>query len=98
MLPDGGPAGVRATARHKRKPTQHGKPQRWFARTNRTPARARSGPCGVADRLVVPLKPSNAGGGKGPDFGSGLEVGRLGRVTMLSITSHQRLEPAEGSS
>ena len=25
-------------------------------------------PCGVADRLVVLLKPGNAGGGKGPDF------------------------------
>ena len=29
----------------------------------------------VTDRLVVPLKPGNAGGGKGPDFGSGLEAG-----------------------
>jgi hypothetical protein len=26
------------------------------------------GPCGVADRFVVPSKPGNAGGGKGPDF------------------------------
>ena len=27
-----------------------------------------AGPPGVADRLVVPLKPANAGGGKGPEF------------------------------
>jgi len=29
-----------------------------------------AGPGGVADRFVVPRKPGNAGGGKGPDFGS----------------------------
>ena len=57
-----------------------------------------AGPCGVADRLVVPLKPSNAGGGKGPDFGNGLEAGRIGRVTMLSMTSKKRFGSAEGSS
>src|ERR1700753_429971 len=28
----------------------------------------RSGRTGVAERLVVPLKPGNAGGGKGPQF------------------------------
>jgi hypothetical protein len=27
-----------------------------------------AGPIGVADRLVVPMKPVNAGGGKGPEF------------------------------
>ena len=27
-----------------------------------------AGPCGVTDRLAVPLKPGNAGGGKGPEF------------------------------
>jgi len=27
-----------------------------------------AGPTGVADRLVVPLKPVNAGGGKEPEF------------------------------
>src|ERR1019366_9011296 len=57
-------------------------------------------PCSVSTSRSsnrVPRKPSNAGGGKGPDFGSGLEVGRIGRVTMLSITSNQRFGPAEGS-
>ncbi len=36
--------------------------------TNRTPARDKAGRPGVAERLVVPLKPGNAGGGKGPQF------------------------------
>jgi hypothetical protein len=27
-----------------------------------------AGPCGVAERFVVPLKPGNPGGGKGPQF------------------------------
>ncbi len=34
-----------------------------------------AGPAGVTDRLVVPTKPHNGGGGKGPDFGSVLDVG-----------------------
>jgi hypothetical protein len=41
---------------------------------NRTPARDRPGRRGVADRLVVPQKPGNAGGGKGPDFGHARDV------------------------
>ena len=35
---------------------------------NRTPARDRPGADGVAERLAVPMKPGNAGGGKGPQF------------------------------
>jgi hypothetical protein len=48
---------------------KHGKPQRWRRVTaNRTPARDRPGRFGVTERLVVPSKPGNAGGGKGPQF------------------------------
>src|SRR5208337_3397419 len=36
--------------------------------TNQTPARERLGAHGVAERFGVPLKPGNAGGGKGPQF------------------------------
>ena len=39
-----------------------------------------AGPPGVADRLVVPLKPGNAGGGKGPQFKDNVEVARAGRL------------------
>ena len=41
------------------------------------------GRLGVAERFAVPLKPGNAGGGKGPQFktdatsGEDLEIGRL---------------------
>ena len=34
-----------------------------------------AGPHGVAERFVVPLKPDNAGGGKGPQFKTGVERG-----------------------
>jgi len=36
--------------------------------TNRTLVRAGSGRHKVTERLVVPMKPGNAGGGKGPQF------------------------------
>ena len=57
--------------------TQHGKPQRWERVTpNRNPARDQPGPCGVAERFVVPLKPGNADGGKGPQFKVNVEGAR----------------------
>jgi hypothetical protein len=28
----------------------------------------KAGPCGMAERLVVPMKPGNSGGGKGPQL------------------------------
>ena len=50
------------------KPTQHGKPH-GVARDGQPDAReGQAGRDGVAERLVVPRKPGNAGGGKGPWF------------------------------
>src|ERR1700737_1051742 len=50
------------------KRTQHGKPQ-CVIRDDQPDAReGQAGRAGVAERLVVPLKPGNAGGGKGPQF------------------------------
>ena len=50
-------------------PTQHGKPQAVRARDPQPDAReGQAGPPGVAVRLVVPSKPGNSGGGKGPSF------------------------------
>ena len=50
------------------KRTQHGKPQ-CVIRDDQPDAReGRAGRAGVAERLVVPVKPGNAGGGKGPQF------------------------------
>ena len=40
-----------------------------------------AGPYGVAERLVVPEKPGNAGGVKGPQFKVNVKVARSGRVT-----------------
>jgi hypothetical protein len=47
---------------------QHGKPQRREARSQPDSREGQAGPPGVADRLVVPRKPGNSGGGKGPEF------------------------------
>jgi len=61
-------AGVVATACTQGKRAQHGKPH-VVARDGQPNAReSRFGRGGVAERPVVPLKPSNAGGGKGPWF------------------------------
>ena len=50
------------------KRTQHGKPQ-CVIRDDQPDAReGQAGRTGVAERLVVPMKPGNAGGGKGPQF------------------------------
>src|SRR5512135_3444255 len=47
---------------------QHGKPQRREVRSQPDSREGQAGPPGVADRLVVPRKPGNSGGGKGPEF------------------------------
>src|SRR5665213_2452252 len=49
--------------------TQHGKPCRVVARETQPDAReGQAGRDGVADRPIVPMKPGNDGGGKGPWF------------------------------
>src|ERR1700746_3297138 len=53
---------------HQERGTQHGKP-RCVIRDDQPDAReGQAGRSGVAERLVVPLNPGNAGGGKGPQF------------------------------
>src|SRR5271166_1874700 len=60
--------GVVAAACTQGKRTQHGKPQ-GVVRDDQPDAReGQAGRPGVAERFVVPLKPGNAGGGKGPQF------------------------------
>src|SRR6202040_275351 len=60
--------GVVAAARTQGKRRQHGKPQRVIRDDQPDAREGRSGRAGVAERLVVPMKPGNAGGGKGPQF------------------------------
>src|ERR1022692_1437636 len=60
--------GVVAAACTQGKHTQHGKPQ-GVVRDDQPDAReGQAGRPGVAERFAVPLKPGNAGGGKGPQF------------------------------
>ena len=60
--------GVVAAACTQGKRTQHGKP-RGVVRDDQPDAReGQAGRHGVAERLVVPLKPGNSGGGKEPQF------------------------------
>ena len=57
-----------AAARTQGKRAQHGKPH-GVVRDDQPDAReGLAEPHGVAERFVVPLKPDNAGGGKGPQF------------------------------
>src|SRR5258708_11879151 len=74
--------GVVAAARTQGKRAQHGKPL-CVIRDDQPDAReGQAGRTGVAERPVVPLKPGNAGGGKGPQFktnatsGEGPEIGK----------------------
>src|SRR5438552_3317197 len=61
-------AGVLATACTQGKRTQHGRPQ-GVGRDDQPDAReGQAGRPGEAERFVVPLKPGNSGGGKGPQF------------------------------
>src|ERR1700751_2629017 len=61
-------AGVVATACTQGKRTQHGRPHD-VVRDDQPDAReGQAGRRGVTERFVVPVKPGNAGGGKGPQF------------------------------
>src|SRR5208337_5380011 len=60
--------GALAAARTQGKRAQHGKPH-GVVRDDQPDAReGRAGRFGVTERLGAPLKPDNAGGGKGPQF------------------------------
>src|SRR3979409_564914 len=61
-------AGVVATACTQGKRTQPGKPQGVASDDQPDAREGQAGRPGVAERFVVPLKPGNAGGGKGPQF------------------------------
>ena len=59
-------AGIVATACTQGKRTQHGKPPGVVREDQPNAREGGFGRPGVAERLVVPGKPGNAGGGKGP--------------------------------
>jgi len=69
-----GPAGVMATACRQRGPDATRETPRGDRRLDQPATReSQAGPCGVAERLVVPQKPGNAGGGKGPQLKANAE-------------------------
>jgi hypothetical protein len=61
-------AGVVATACTQGKRTQHGKPHDVLSDEQPDACEGWAGRHGVTERLVLPMKPGNAGGGKGPQF------------------------------
>ena len=60
--------GVLAAACTQGKRTQHGKPQGVVSDGQPEAREGQVGRPWVAERFVVPLKPGNSGGGKGPQF------------------------------
>ena len=65
-----GPAGIIAMACKQRRPdATREAPAVIVINQDQLATRERwAGPCGVAERFVVPRKPSNVGGGKGPQL------------------------------
>src|ERR1019366_2239611 len=61
------------TARHKRKPGQHGRPPSVIDADQHAAREGQAWPRGESERSIVPLKPGNAGGGKGPWFKRSVE-------------------------
>src|SRR5258708_969718 len=102
-------AGVVATACTQGKRTQHGRPQ-GVVRDDQPDAReGQAGRRGEAERFAVPVKPGNAGGGKGPQFktnarrseGPGdwatYQLRRVFRNCRRRCTRKRRQKPATGS-
>src|SRR6202051_1318890 len=96
--------GVVAAACTQGKRTQHGKPQ-CVIRDDQPDAReGQAGRFGVAERLVVPLKPGNSGGGKGPQFktnatsGEGPEIGKPSNSETCSKAADGVARESEGRS
>ena len=77
---------------------RHGKPQRWEARSQPDSREGQAGPPGVADGLVVPEKPGNSGGGKGPEFKKGVHRGNGRGEWRKPVTSSSHGQDPEASS
>lgn len=58
--------------------------------TQPEPREGQAGSAGVADRLVVPMRPGNAGGGKGPEFKAKVQRREKGGLAM-SLTTPEKI-------
>jgi hypothetical protein len=75
---------------------QHGKPHGAVERKDQPEAGDGQAGCfGVAERFVVPKKPGNAGGGKGPQFKTNATSGK-GQEIGQPINSEKCPETADG--
>jgi hypothetical protein len=77
------------------KRTQHGKPHHVLRDEQPDACEGWDGRDGVAERPVVPWKPSNVGGGKGPWFKANAASGE-GQGIGKPINSEKRPGPADG--
>ena len=72
----------------REKRTQHGKPDSVVGRDDQPETGdSQIGRYGVAERPVVPGKPGNAGGGKGPWFKAGTESGNAQVIGATLVNS-----------
>ena len=53
---------------------------------------------GVADGFVVPAKPGNAGGGKGPEFKEGVRRGMRARRVAMSLSPPMTVQTPQAAS
>src|SRR6516225_1252837 len=87
--------GVLAAACTQGKRTQHGKPHCVIRDDQPDARKGQAGRAGVAERSVVPMKPGNAGGGKGLSSRPTQDVVRDLEIGQPS-NSEKRSETAEG--
>ena len=86
-------AGVMGTARREGDPGNGGDPHRGEGSGLDVVAERR--PRRVSDRVVVPLKPGNSGGGKDPDFWRAFDAGEEAVIGDEPGNARQDPEPAE---
>ena len=80
-------------------PRQHGKPQAVRGSGPQPDAReGQAGLLGVADGFVVPAKPGNAGGGKGPEFREGVRRGTRARRVAMSLSPPKTVQTPQAAS
>ena len=88
-----------ATACTQGKRTKHGKPLGAVSDDQPDAREGQAGRPGVAERFAVPVKPGNAGGGKGPQFRTDayvvkdMEIGQpinSESVQKLQMASHAK--------
>ena len=93
-----GSTGVLAAARMRREidATREAPLGGWSVTSQPDAREGQAGPGGVAEGLVVPMRPGNSGGGKGPWFKTTQDVAKDRRLDDGPGTSGKRSEAADG--